>query len=72
MPKPIDFEAITASKIGGDIVTKTLDTLNSGQFGVSGSKKCSGSSGMSSTYNLSKSVLSSAYSPKGAVFSTKG
>lgn len=72
MPKPIDFEAITASKIGGDIVSKTLDTLNSGQYSGSGSKKCSGSSGMSNTYDLSKSVLSSAYSPKGAVVSAKG
>ena len=73
MPKPIDFEAITASKIGGDIVTKTLDTLNSGQYySGSGTKKCSGSNSMSDTYNLSKSVLSSAYSAKGAVVSAKG
>ncbi len=71
MANPIDIDAITAAKVGGDIVTKTLDTLNSGQFSGSG-KKCSGSNGMSNTYNLSKSVLSSVYQGKGAVVSAKG
>ena len=72
MPKIFDIEALEASKakIGGDIVSKTLDTLNSGQFGSSG--KCSGSNKISNTYHLSKSVLSSVYQGKGSVVSTKG
>ena len=74
MAKTLDLEAISAAKIGGSIVTKTLDTLNSGQYySGSGTKKCSGSgNSMSDTYDLSKSVLSSAYSTKGAVVSAKG
>lgn len=70
MSKYIDLEAISASKIQGDIITQTLDTLNSGQYSGSGTK-CSGSNKISDTYNLSKSVLSSVYQGKGAVISAK-
>ena len=73
MSKYLDLDAISAAKVGGSIVTKTLDTLNSGQYySGSGTKKCSGTNSMSDTYNLSKSLLSSAYSTKGAVVSAKG
>ena len=67
----MDLGAVTAAKIEGDIVTKTLDTLNSGQFGGSGSKKSSGVGSMSDTYNLSNAVLSAAYQPKGMIINTQ-
>ena len=74
MPDPFAVAALKASqaKIGGDIVTQTLDTLNSGQFSGSKNKSCDKSSGMSNTYNLSKSVLSAAYEGKGIAVRTIG
>ncbi|MDR2489067.1 MAG: hypothetical protein LBD42_06215 [Desulfovibrio sp.] len=70
MPKSFDAPAVTAAKIKGDIVTKTLDTLNDDLH--SGSGKRSGVNKMSDTYHLSKSVLATAYQGKGAVLSAKG
>lgn len=72
MTESIESAAVSAAKIEGDIVTRTLDTLNSGQFSGSGTKKSSGTNCMSDTYHLSNSVLSSAYQSKGAVVSVKG
>ena len=74
MSKLMDFEAVTAAKIGGEIVTQTLDTLNSDQYGGSrkGGSGISRANGMSDAYNLSKSVLSAAYQAKGAVICAKG
>ena len=71
MANPFDINAAAAAKVGGSIITNTLDVLNSGQFSGSGNK-CSGASSMSGTYDLSKSVLSSVYQGKGAVVSAKG
>ncbi len=58
--------AISQSKIDSEIITGTLDKLNS--TGCS-AKKCSKSSGssMSEVYNLSKDVLSSYYEAKGSI-----
>lgn len=60
--------ALTTEKIKGDIVTKTLDTLNS--TGTGKAKK-RGMSSMSDTYNFAKDVLSAAYEAKGTIIGTK-
>ena len=68
------FEAAAKTsleKVKGDIVTQTLDTLNSGVYGQSEKTKVSGKDSMSNTYDLSRSVLSAAYSAKGIGINTK-
>lgn len=55
------------AKMAGQVVTQTLDKLNSG----AGSKR-GASAGMSDTYHFAKDVLSSVYSGKGAIASLKG
>ena len=64
--------AVSLEKIKGDIVTQTLDKINSpGSGGTSGKAK-NAQSAMSDTYNFSKSVLSSVYEGKGTIIdSTK-
>ncbi len=49
--------------IGGEIITQTLDALNSPMYGG----KAGGSDDMADSYNFQKSVLSAVYSAKGAV-----
>lgn len=65
--------ATTKAKLDNEIVTQTLDTLNSSQYsGKSKKGKYSSTQqAMSNTYDLSKSVLSAAYSDKGAIFGTE-
>ena len=58
-----NFISMTASEIGGQIVSGTLDTLNSATY----NKSSNSGSSMSDTYNLSKSVLSAAYEGKGTI-----
>lgn len=66
-----NIKTVTAFTIGADVVSKTLDTLNSGQF-YSGSGGKSGSANkIGNTYDLSKSVLSAAYEGKGTIVSSK-
>lgn len=57
-------------KIKGDVVTQTLDKLN--PIGGKKKSKQSAQTSMSDTYDLSKSVLSAAYSAKGVGINTKG
>ena len=66
--------AMTKDELGGEIITQTLDTLNSGIYSGKSKKKKSYSStqdAMSNTYELSKSVLSAAYQDKGSIIGTK-
>ncbi|MDL2317286.1 hypothetical protein LJC59_09520 [Desulfovibrio sp. OttesenSCG-928-A18] len=61
---------MSLEKVKGDIVTQTLDKLNP----IGGNKKKSKNpwlTSMSDTYDLSKSVLSAAYSAKGIGINTK-
>ncbi len=60
--------AVAGAKMDRDIITGTLDALNSGSScSKSGS---SASSDMAATYNFSKDVLSAAYNPVGLVVSS--
>jgi len=61
--------AISMERVKGQIVTQTLDKLNSPGMGGKSkkSKFGAGASSMSDTYNLSKSVLSAAYAGKGTI-----
>lgn len=61
----VQAAAIGAERIKGDIVTKTLDTLND----YSGSKG-SGSGVSASDYDFQKTVLSAAYLDKGTIVSS--
>ena len=58
--------AAMLAKTKGDIVTQTLDKLNSPGSGGTSKKSKTGSS-MSDVYHLSKSVLSAAYEGKGTI-----
>ena len=58
--------------IGGQIVTKTLDTLNRTAPSKGKGKYSSGGGDMAASYDFNKSVLSSVYSAKGAIASMKG
>lgn len=61
-----NIAAVQKSTIGAEIITKTLDTMN--QYGSTGTGGNAGTSGdMAASYEFQKSVLSAAYSPKGAV-----
>ena len=64
----IDKVYYNMEKMKGDIVTGTLDALNS----KSGSSGKSGKDAMSQTYEFSKSVLSAAYEAKGIAVNSKG
>jgi len=59
--------AISMERVKGEIVTQTLDKLNSPRGGGKSKKNKFGASGMSDTYNLSKAVLSAAYEGKGTI-----
>lgn len=52
--------ALSAERIGSEIITQTLDALNAPTYGKS-------SDAMSQTYNLSKNVLGAAYEGKGTI-----
>ena len=68
MKDDIMFRATTAlEQVKGDIVTQTLDKLNSPTSGGKKMSKYSAQAAMSDTYNLSKSVLSSVYEGKGTI-----
>ncbi len=63
---PTNFLAATKAEIGGQVVSQTLDNLNSPMYAGSGKKKGNSTrAAMSNTYELSKSVLSAAYEGKG-------
>ena len=68
--EPTDSPAIMKAKLEGSIVTKTLDTLNSGTLTSSSKKKKSFSSmedRMKQTTDFSKSILSAVYEGKGSI-----
>lgn len=67
-----NFSAVAAAKIGGDIITQTLDTLNSDTYGSTKSKKAGSQDAMSDSYHFQKSVLSAAYLGKGTAIEKKG
>lgn len=54
--------------VGAQIVSKTLDTVNK-TGGAENKAKAGGD--MAASYDLNKSVLSSVYSPKGAIAELK-
>jgi len=56
--------------IGAQIVTKTLDTLNS--TAPTKRKGKSGGGDIAASYDFNKSVLSAVYNPVGTITSTKG
>jgi hypothetical protein len=60
--------AVSLEKVKGDVVTQTLNKLNSPSY-KSKSKKAgfSAQGAMSDTYNFSRSVLSAAYQDKGSI-----
>jgi hypothetical protein len=65
--------ALLKAQMDSDIITQTLDTLNSRSPGKSGKKSLSSAQqGMSQTYDFSKSVLSAAYEAKGIAVTSKG
>ena len=70
---PSDIAALSATTqkavLGAEIITKTLDTLNQygGDSGSGSCNKSGTSSDMAASYDFQKSVLSAAYSPKGAI-----
>ncbi len=72
MKNPTLSAAVSLAKTEGDIVTQTLDALNSPSWS-SGTKKsgCSSQAAMSDAYDLSKSILGAAYEAKGAVLNKK-
>lgn len=65
--------AVSKAKMGAEIITQTLDNLNSPTYasGKKKSKSCQ-QSAMSQTYDLSKSVLSAVYEGKGIGIDNKG
>ena len=71
--KIYESAASRKARLDNEIVTQTLDNLNSSQYsGKSKKGKYSSTQeAMSNTYDLSKSVLSAAYSDKGAIFGAK-
>ncbi len=68
MKEQVMAATVAMEKMKGDIVTGTLDALNS----KSGSSGKSGKDAMSQTYEFSKSVLSAAYEAKGIAVNSKG
>ena len=67
-----NFASAAAAKIGGDIVTQTLDTLNSGVYSSGKGKGAGSQEAMSHMYDFQKSVLSAAYLGKGTAIEKKG
>lgn len=70
MKDPILAAKVSLETIKGDIVTGTLDTLNSAN-GKKSKKGYSSQAAMSDCYDLNKSVLSAAYDAKGIVVNGK-
>jgi hypothetical protein len=65
--------ALLKAKMDSEIITQTLDTINSRSPGKYGKKSSSATQeGMSQTYDFSKSVLSAAYEAKGIAVTLKG
>jgi len=63
--------AVSLARVKGEIVTQTLNKLNSPGSGGKSKKNKFGASSMSDTYHLSKSVLSAAYEGKGTIIDSK-
>jgi len=59
--------AVAMERTKAQVVTQTLDKLNSPGSGGKSKKSKIGQGSMSDTYNLSKSVLSAAYAGKGTI-----
>lgn len=67
MDNPILEAKISMEKVKGDIVTGTLDTLNTGKKKTS----CKGKDQVVQSYEFNKSVLEAAYDAKGIVINSK-
>ena len=63
--------SVALQRVKGEIVTQTLDKLNSPGKGGKSKKNKFGAGAMSDTYNFSKSVLSAAYEGKGIIIDSK-
>ena len=63
--------AVSKDIMNRDIITGTLDALNSSTYSGKSKGKDS-SSAMSESYDFQKSVLDAAYNDKGATLITKG
>lgn len=70
MDKNLKAMELSLETIKGQVVTQTLDTLNSAAKKKS-KNKYSIQGAMSDTYDLSKSVLSAAYEGKGTIIDDK-
>lgn len=69
---PSDSLAITKAKIDSNIVTGTLDTLNSGQFTPAKAGKASRlDDAMKASTDFQKSVLNSVYAGKGTLIDSE-
>ena len=63
-----NVNAAAKAALGAEVVTQTLDTLNSGMY----SGKSKSGDKMSQTYDFSKKVLSAVYEGKGSIADSKG
>ncbi len=59
--------SVAQARLNSDIITGTLDTLNSSTYSKSGS-----SADLAQSYNFNKDVLSSFYNPVGTVVASYG
>ncbi len=64
--------AVTQAELGGQIVSQTLDALNSPTYSTSKNNGAGSSQDMSDSYNFNKSVLESCYLGKGTAVDSKG
>lgn len=71
MKEALNAAAVSLESIKGDIVTGTLDTLNT--YGGKKKKKSKNAmqSAMSDSYDFNKTVLSAAYEGKGTIIDSK-
>lgn len=73
MKEMIAKAQMSLEKVKGEVVTQTLDKLNSPTWGDKSKKvRSSSQTGMQETYELSKNVLSAAYNAKGIGINLKG
>lgn len=66
---PSDSLAVTKAKIDANIITGTLDTLNSGQFSKAGkkSKASNVDDAMKASTDFQKKILNAVYAGKGSI-----
>ena len=67
MSDSVALSNVSQAQFYSDVITGTLDTLNSSTYSKSGS-----SADLAQSYNFNKDVLSSVYNPTGTVVTTYG